>query len=278
MPGWPDVLALARYAESAGLDSLWLCDHLVSEPPDRQPEGVLEGWTILSALAASTRRTTLGTLVTCPAFRHPVLLAKMAATVDGISGGRLVLGLGAGTPGIEYDSYGFPADRRLARFEETLDIVARLLRGETVTSSGGFHELRDASLLPSPDRTVPLLVAGSSPAMMRLTARYAQQWNTAWHGAPDARLRTRLADLARALAAAGRDPESLHVTVGLSVTDPAQADPEPDGGLVAASPDDLARTVDAYAALGAGELIVALWPRTERSVDLLARAMALRTG
>jgi alkanesulfonate monooxygenase SsuD/methylene tetrahydromethanopterin reductase-like flavin-dependent oxidoreductase (luciferase family) len=104
MPGWPDVCALAQRAESSGLDSIWICDHLISEPPGRPPEGVLEAWTILSALAASTRRVTVGTLVTCGSLRHPALLAKMAVTVDGISGGRLVLGLGAGTSGLEYEA------------------------------------------------------------------------------------------------------------------------------------------------------------------------------
>lgn len=104
MPGWQDVRALALHAEAAGLASVWVCDHLVSEPGDRPPEGVLEGWTVLSALAATTRRVTVGTLVTCAAFRHPALLAKMGATADGISGGRLVLGLGAGRPGLEFDA------------------------------------------------------------------------------------------------------------------------------------------------------------------------------
>jgi alkanesulfonate monooxygenase SsuD/methylene tetrahydromethanopterin reductase-like flavin-dependent oxidoreductase (luciferase family) len=270
MPGWPDVRAMALHAESAGLDSVWICDHLVSEPEDGPPEGVLEAWTILSALAASTRRVTVGTLVTCGAFRHPALLAKMAATVDGISGGRLVLGLGAGQPGLEFDAYGLPGDARLARLEETLEIVAGLLGGAAVTTSGRFHRLRDASLLPPPDRRIPLLVAGAGPGALRLAARHAQAWNTAWHGAPDDRLRSRLAAMARALTRQGRDPASLRVTVGLSVTDPDRP------------PDELARVIDAYAALGdadgglgVDELIVALEPRTERSLDRLVTARNL---
>jgi alkanesulfonate monooxygenase SsuD/methylene tetrahydromethanopterin reductase-like flavin-dependent oxidoreductase (luciferase family) len=263
MPGWPDVRALASHAESVGLDSVWVCDHLLSEPPGQPPEGVLEGWTILAALAASTRRVTLGTLVTCASFRHPALLAKMAATVDGISGGRLVLGLGAGTPGLEYEWYGFPGDRRLARFEETLDIVGGLLDG-AVVDSARFHRLRNASLLPAPDRRIPLLVAGSGPGVLRLAARHAQAWNTAWYGAPDDRLRARLAEMARALAAEGREPDSMRVTVGMSVVD--------------GSPDELARAVDEYATLGVDDLIVGLTPRTERSVEVLVHALALRSG
>lgn len=276
MPGWPDVRALARHAESAGLDSVWICDHLVSEPPGQPPEGVLEAWTVLSALAASTRRVTVGTLVTCGSFRHPALLAKMAATVDAISGGRLVLGLGAGVPGLDYDGYGFPDDRRLARFEETLEIVGGLLRGEAVTTPGGFHELRNASLLPPPERRIPLLVAGGGPRLLRLTARHAQAWNTAWHGAPDDRLRARLAAMARTLADEGREAGSMRVTVGVSVIDPDH-DGMPDDDAFAGSPDELARIVDEYATLGVDELIVALTPRTERSVDRLVRALTLRT-
>jgi alkanesulfonate monooxygenase SsuD/methylene tetrahydromethanopterin reductase-like flavin-dependent oxidoreductase (luciferase family) len=243
MPGWPDVYALARHAESAGLDSVWICGHLLSEPPGHPPEGVLEAWTILSALAASTRRVTVGTLVTCGSFRHPALLAKMAATVDGISGGRLVLGLGAGQPGVEYGAYGFPHDHRPARFEETLEIVGGLLRGDVVTTSGRFHQLRDACLLPPPHRRIPLLVAGDGPRTRRLAAHHAQAWITAWYGAPDDRLRTRLAAMARALADAGRDPGSLRVTVGMSVTDPDHPGGDEDDGAFAGSPDDLARVI-----------------------------------
>ena len=97
MPTWSEVRAVAQHAEAAGLDSAWVCDHLLSEPPGQPVEGIAEGWTLLSALAASTARLTLGTLVTPTVFRHPALLAKMAAGVDGISSGRLVLGLGAGS-------------------------------------------------------------------------------------------------------------------------------------------------------------------------------------
>jgi alkanesulfonate monooxygenase SsuD/methylene tetrahydromethanopterin reductase-like flavin-dependent oxidoreductase (luciferase family) len=276
MPGWPDVCALARHAESAGLDSVWICDHLLSEPESQPPEGVLEAWTTLSALAASTRRVTVGTLVTCTSFRHPALLAKMAATVDGISAGRLVLGLGAGSPGLEHTAYGFPDAQRLARFEEALQIIGGLLAGAVVTTAGPFHHLRDASLMPPPQRRIPILVAGDGPRMLRLAARHAQAWNTAWHGAPDDRLRSRLAAMARALADEGRAAGSLHRTVGVSVTDPGH--PAGDDGAFTGSPDDLARLVDAYATLGVDELIVALTPRTERSVDRLADALARRAG
>jgi alkanesulfonate monooxygenase SsuD/methylene tetrahydromethanopterin reductase-like flavin-dependent oxidoreductase (luciferase family) len=274
MPGWADVVAMAAAAESDGLDSLWVCDHMISEPDDRPPEGILEGWTILSALAAATRRATIGTLVTCASFRPPALLAKMAATVDGISDGRLVLGLGAGSPGIEHGAYGLPDDHRTARFAETLPIVRALLRGETVTTGGRFHTLHHAALRPAPDRPIPLLVAGDGVRMLALAARYADRWITAWHGAPDHRLRERLDAMARALDDEGRDPGSLDIVAGVSVADPDH--PSDDEDAFTGSVDEVARLVDAYAELGVYELIVALSPRAEGSVHRLAEALRLR--
>ena len=185
MPTWPAVLAYARLAEELGLDSVWVCDHFVSEPPGSPPEGIHEGWTILSALAAATSNVEVGQLVMCSSFRNPALLAKMATTADEVSAGRLVLGLGAGWYDPEHVAFGYPIDRRVDRFEEALQIVTSLLRGERVTFEGRFHHVRDAVLLPPPGRQIPILVAANRPRMLRLTARYADAWNTAWYGRPD---------------------------------------------------------------------------------------------
>src|SRR2546423_9417079 len=193
MTSWPDMLGFARHAEALGLDSVWLCDHLLSGGPDMASEGIQEGWTVLAALAASTERVELGQLVMCVSFRHPALLAKMAVTADEVSGGRLVLGVGAGWYDAEYAMFGYPADHRVDRFAEALRIIRPLLRGERVTLAGGYHELRDAVLLPPPARPIPILVAAKGPRMLRLTARYADAWNTAWYGEPDARLHEQLA-------------------------------------------------------------------------------------
>lgn len=268
IPTWPEVRALAAQAEAVGLDSAWVCDHLLSEPPGQPVEGVAEGWTLLSALAASTTRLTLGTLVTPTVFRHPALLAKMAVGVEAISGGRLLLGLGAGYAGLEYRMYGIRADHRWARFEEELQIIVGLLGGGPVTWSGRFHQLREATLQPAPARPVPVMVAGHGPRTMRLCARHAEAWTTAWHGHPDGRLRKRLNAMARILDEQGRDPATLRRMVGIEAVDPQQHPARP--GELTLQRDDLVAAIDGYRQLGIDDLIVGLRPVTMRSVDRLA--------
>jgi probable F420-dependent oxidoreductase len=275
---WPETLAFARHAESIGLDSVWVCDHFLSSPPGGEVEGIHEGWTILSALAASTRRVEVGPLVMCNSFRNPALLAKMAVTADAVSDGRLVLGLGAGWYDAEYVAFGYPTDHRVARFEEALQILTALLSGDSVTFRGRYYGAQEAALLPPPQRPIPILIAGKGPRMLKLVARHADAWNTAWFGRPDDRLRRQLSDLEEALAAEGRDPTTLRRTVGMDVQDP-------DAGVSGATGDvpfrgsisELAEALAEYAELGFDDAIVGLEPRSERSLDRLAEAMKLRT-
>jgi alkanesulfonate monooxygenase SsuD/methylene tetrahydromethanopterin reductase-like flavin-dependent oxidoreductase (luciferase family) len=278
MPTWPQVRAFGEHAEAAGLHSLWVCDHLLSGPSDDHAQGIYEGWTILAALAASTRRAELGQLVTCTSFRHPALLAKMATTTDAVSGGRLVLGLGAGWYDPEYKAFGYPTDHRVGRFEEAIAIIGPLLRGERVTLAGTYYQVRDAVVRPPPDRPIPILVAAKGRRMLRLTARHADAWNTAWFGLPDDRLHRRLAELNAALEAEGRDPATLRRTVGMEVRDPKAADSGEDLGVgFGGSVDELAWAIDAHERLGFDDLIVQLEPKTTRSLDRLAEALELRT-
>jgi alkanesulfonate monooxygenase SsuD/methylene tetrahydromethanopterin reductase-like flavin-dependent oxidoreductase (luciferase family) len=274
LPSWREMHAFAAHAEAIGVDSLWICDHFLSGPPERPAEAIHECWTIVAALAASTSIIELGQLVTCVSFRSPALLAKMAVTADAVSGGRLVLGLGAGWYDPEYLAFGFPTDHRVARLEEALQIIGPLLRGERLTFAGRYHQVRDAMLLPPPDRPIPVLVAGNRPRMLRLTARYADAWNTAWFGVPDTRLHQQLADMHAALEAESRDPATLRRTVGMdcNLTDPDRAS----GGSFPATVDELARVIDAYERLGIDDLIVGLEPRTEWALDRLNRAIQIR--
>jgi alkanesulfonate monooxygenase SsuD/methylene tetrahydromethanopterin reductase-like flavin-dependent oxidoreductase (luciferase family) len=278
MPTWPDILAFVRHAEELGLHSAWVYDHFFYDDPskpDDPPEGLHEAWTILSALAATTTRIRLGQLVMCSSFRHPGLLAKMAAAADEVSGGRVTLGMGAGWYEPEYRAFGYPYDHRVDRFEEALQIVRPLLRGERVTFDGTYHRTEDAALFPPPGHPIELLVAGREPRMLGLTARYADAWNTAWFGLPDERLHARLAGMAAALEAEGRDPSSLRMTVGLEVRDP-DVPAEPDASGFAGPVDEVARALDAHQALGIDEAIVVLNPMNQRSLDRLAEATRLR--
>jgi probable F420-dependent oxidoreductase len=276
---WPEILAFARHAEAIGLDSVWVCDHFFSSPPGGEVEGIHEGWTILSALAASTRRVEVGSLVMSTSFRNPALLAKMAASTDAVSDGRVVLGLGAGWYDAEYVAFGYATDHRVGRFEEALQIITALLSGDSVTFSGRYYCVREAALLPPPQRPIPILVAGKGPRMLRLVARHADAWNTAWFGKPDDRLRRRLSDLEEALAAEGRDPKTLRRTVGMDVQDPDAEGSEQRGrravsglGLPARrSPRRVRR-----ARLRRRDR--RLEPRTERSLDHLAEATAKTSG
>ena len=158
---WPELASMARRAEAVGFDSVWVGDHYLYRDDGRPERGPWEAWATLAALAVVTERVTLGPLVACAGFHPPGLIAKMAATIDEISQGRFVLGLGAGWNRREFDAFGFPYDRRASRFEEAFEVIRRLLAGGHVTSDGRFVAVRDAVLLPAPRRRVPLMVGST---------------------------------------------------------------------------------------------------------------------
>jgi alkanesulfonate monooxygenase SsuD/methylene tetrahydromethanopterin reductase-like flavin-dependent oxidoreductase (luciferase family) len=176
--GWADLLALGQRAEALGFDSLWVPDHLLLTWQQRT-QGIWECWSLLSALAAVTSRVELGPLVSCTTFRSPALLAKMADTVDEISGGRLILGLGAGWAGPEDAAFGTAGDHRVDRFEEALQIIAPLLRTGKRDFAGKYSQTRGGELRPRGPRPSgpPIMVGAKGPRMLRLTATYADQWN-----------------------------------------------------------------------------------------------------
>jgi alkanesulfonate monooxygenase SsuD/methylene tetrahydromethanopterin reductase-like flavin-dependent oxidoreductase (luciferase family) len=276
--GWDNLRDTARAVEEHGLDSIWFADHLLYQPPEGESRGMRECWTVLSALAAVTERVEIAPLVLCASFRSPGLVANMAATLDVVAGGRLTLGVGAGWHDPEYEAYGFPIDRKVGRFEEWVEIVARLLRGERVTFEGRYHTVRDAALAPTPERKIPLLVASHQPRMHGLAARWADSWNTAWYGAPDDRFRGRVEALDAALAAAGRDAGDLERTVGIVTVDP-DAPPGEDGdepGL--ATVEELATALDEYERLGFAHAIVFPQPVSLAAVERVASAMRLSRG
>jgi alkanesulfonate monooxygenase SsuD/methylene tetrahydromethanopterin reductase-like flavin-dependent oxidoreductase (luciferase family) len=262
-PGWGEILDFAKRAEAVGLDSLWVYDHLYSNVPGTEPRGIHEAWSLLTALAVATDKVELGQLVMCASFRPPAVLAKMAVTTDQISGGRLTLGLGAGWHDQEYQAFGFPLDHRVSRFEEALQIIVPLLRGEAVTFKGRFHEVNEGVLLPKADRRIPILIAGSKPRMLGLTARYADAWNTAWFWEPDQKLRDRLAAFDKALSEEGRETSAVRRTVGIEVPEADQP----------SATKRLTNLFASYEGLPVDDLILVLLPMTTASLDRLGEAL-----
>jgi len=265
---WADIAGLARQAEAGGIDSLWICDHFFYRLEDGREVGYHEAWTLISALAAVTTRVEIGTLVLATSFRSPGLLAKMAATADDIAGGRLILGLGCGWYEPEYQAFGFPFDHRVGRFEESLRITAGLIRGERVTLEGTWTRVEDTVVLPPPRASMQILVAAKGERMLSLTARHADAWQTAWFGRPDERYRGRHADLIAACAAEDRDPDTLDVTVGVSVDE---------SGGEAALPLDAAAIADglaAWAAEGVDHLQFGMASTTPATVAVILDAVA----
>ena len=220
---WEDLKELALLAEAGGAESLWVADHFFYR--DENVEiGLHEAFTLLTAVAAVTSKVQIGPLVACTSFRSAGMLAKVAATLDAVSGGRLILGLGCGWHEAEYKAFGVPFDHRVGRFEEVVAAVRPLLRGERVSVSGKWTDLEDAVILPKPEHEVPLLIASNGPRMLDITARFADAWQAAWFGAVDEQFRAERASLIAACEAAARtDP--MEIFVGIDVNDEEGDDP-----------------------------------------------------
>ena len=276
---WPSLRDACLAAERAGWDSVWLDDHLLSDEGDwHDPK--LEGWTTLSAVAALTERVRLGLLVSANTFRNPGLTAKIATTLDHVSGGRAILGLGGGWFEREHDAFGIDFGSgmgdRLDRLDESVELIRRLLDGEAVTHKGRFYEMQDALCRPQPIQArVPILIGGSGPRKtLRTTAAYADMWNAFGEpeaiAASDAVLRGHCRDLgrdereiARTVTQDGviRDTEESGLTVydELSAIHGLAAKTAADGGdryvRLIGPPRDLAKRLRAYEAVGVDEVM-----------------------
>ncbi len=277
---WPDIRAMALRAEEVGFDSVWYGDHLLYRlPPDRRARGPWECWSVLAALAAVTSRVELGPLVAATAFHAPAMLAKKAATVDEISGGRLVLGLGAGWNETEFDAFGFPFDHRISRFAEAFTIVRSLLRDGHVDFEGTYYTARDCELSPRPrDGGPPLLLGSSGARMLEIAIPYVDAWNS-WYDAFGNRpegipaLRERVD---AACVAAGRRPEEIERTaavlvrlpggVGRTMGDTSMAAIPPVEGSTA----EIATALRAFADRGIAHVQLVVDPITLASIEALA--------
>jgi len=222
-----DLLQEVRVADRTGWHGIWLADHYMPNTGDATPArgDVYECWALLPALAAVTERVRIGTLVSPTSVHHPALLAKRASAIDQLSGGRMVLGLGAGWQVNEHRAYGIdlePPGKRVSRFEEAIQIVRSMLSQESTTFHGSCYDISEAPCDPKPVQSpLPILVGTRSPRMLRITARHADEWNT-W-GNPEVAA-TRRRALVEACEQVGRDPAtmrtSINALIGLGATTP----------------------------------------------------------
>jgi alkanesulfonate monooxygenase SsuD/methylene tetrahydromethanopterin reductase-like flavin-dependent oxidoreductase (luciferase family) len=276
---WPALRDACLAVEAAGWDSLWIDDHLLADEGD-PTDGKFEGWTTLAALAVLTQRVRLGLLVAANTFRNPGLTAKLATTLDHLSDGRAVLGIGGGWFGLEHETFGIDFGSgfgdRLDRLDEAARLIRRLLDGETVTHSGHYYAMHDALCTPHPIQArLPILIGGSGPTKtLRTTAAVADLWNG--YGLPD-----RIAEVGEVLHQRcdeiGRPFEAIERTVtihGVVRDRPEEArevwaetarihdlegrlgsDGTDRGLTIGGSPTEVAALVDQYRRIGIGEVI-----------------------
>lgn len=277
---WSEYADMARAAEAVGFDSVWMGDHLLYRDPGDPERGPWDAWTILAGIGAVTQRVRIGPLVACLAFHRPGMLARMAATVNEIAGDRLTLGVGAGWNEPEFRAFGVPFDHRVGRFEESFDVVRRLLDGERVTTHGAFVAVDDAVLYPRIARPPRLMIGSTGERVLRSTLPWVAAWNAwgPWCGNdPDgfARESARVTELARA---AGRDPGEIERSVCVYAevdVAPGERAFEEDAPPLAGGPAGIADGLRAFAAAGADEVILVLNVVTERSIRALGEALAL---
>lgn len=284
---YPDMVAVAQSAEEYGFDSVWLCDHFLTISPDdyvkdagiaadsgrgrsEAPKSLplLECWTALSALARDTTRLRLGTSVLCNSYRHPAVLAKMAATLDVISEGRLDLGLGAGWFQREFEAYGipFPSVRdRVSALDEALQVIRAVWTEANPTYAGQFYTLDGAICDPPPVQLPhpPLWIGGEGDRVHRIAAKAAQGLNVRWWSPQQVTQRRDF--LARACDSVGRDPASLRLSVTALLAPTESNDDEariraefasiPESGLIVGSPERCLERIREYQACGIDQFL-----------------------
>jgi alkanesulfonate monooxygenase SsuD/methylene tetrahydromethanopterin reductase-like flavin-dependent oxidoreductase (luciferase family) len=282
---WPELAAMIRRTEELGFDSIWTGDHFLYRMADGSADAPWDAWSVLAAAAAITSRVTLGPLVTPVGFYNPAVLAKKAAAVDEISGGRLVLGLGAGWNEVEFRGYGVPFDHRFARFEEAFTIIRTLLQEGRIDFDGEYYSARDCELVPqSRPGGPPIMIGSVGERMLQIALPYVRSWNV-WHsdtGNSPVGVAPLLARVAAACAKVGRDPATVDATVvalvrmaggvgrrqGDGYTDKT---PNPIQG----PPEVIAEELRAYARAGVKEVQLVVDPITVESLEALAPALAL---
>jgi alkanesulfonate monooxygenase SsuD/methylene tetrahydromethanopterin reductase-like flavin-dependent oxidoreductase (luciferase family) len=277
---WCDLACMATTAEALGFDSIWVGDHLIFRDEDEAPRGPWEAWTVMAAVAAITERVEIGPLVACTSFHNPAMIAKKAATLEEVSGGRLILGLGAGWNESEYAAFGYPYDHRVSRFEEAFTIIRRLLSGEELDFRGDYYTLDDCLIVPPGPRPggPPLMIGSAGERMLDITMPYAQSWNAwyAWFGNRPEGLAPWMEKVDEACRRVGRDPETVERTcavyVGLTGGKGRHvgATNEEDVPPLIGSTEELAAAMRQYAAAGISHVQLVLDPITVEAIEEFA--------
>jgi alkanesulfonate monooxygenase SsuD/methylene tetrahydromethanopterin reductase-like flavin-dependent oxidoreductase (luciferase family) len=284
---WTELRQMVELAERIGLDSIWAGDHLLYRDDGRPDRGPWEVWSTLAAVAAVTERVEIGPLVASTSFHNPAMLAKKAATIDEISGGRLILGLGAGWNRPDYDAFGFPYDHRVSRFEEAFTIIRELLATGRSDFTGQYYALDRGQLLPRGPRKTgpPMLIGSTGERMLAITLPYVAAWN-AWGPSIGNSLEAYLPirdQVDEACRKVGRDPAEVERTLALVVAfDGAQGR----DSAVANEPFEpipgdattLAETLRGFAEAGVSHVQLVLDPITLDSIAALEPTLAILDG
>ncbi len=284
---WTELREMAELAERIGLDSVWVGDHLLYRDDGRPERGPWEAWSLLAALAAVTERVEIGPLVAATGFHAPAMIAKKAATIEEISGGRLILGLGAGWNEPDYGAFGFAFDHRVSRFEESFTVIRDLLRTGHSTFRGTYHQLDRGRLIPVGPRPEgpPLMVGSMGRRMLGITLPHVDAWNAwgPWFGnSVDGYVELR-DTIDRACVAAGRDPAEVERTVALLVARPGAVGRRSDVTdepfePISGEPAHLASTLRAFADAGVAHVQLVLDPITIESIAALEPTLAALDG
>lgn len=273
---YSELRDITLQVEAAGFDSIWIMDHFLFRLDEEPTQGFWEAWTLLSALAEATHRIELGSLVLCNQFRNPAILAKMAVTLDAVSNGRFILGLGAGWHKPEFDAIGLPFDHRVSRFEEAMKVITPLLKEGRVDFEGIYYQARNCEILPRGPRLEgpQIMIGGRKPRMLSLIAQYADMWNLVV-SQPNM-LDEPLADLRAACAKVGRDLTTLAITVQVRIAYPEIA-PVPSwiaAGL-SGSVDEIAVAMQQFDELGVSHMMIQIGPDSMPALPQLTESMNL---
>ena len=275
MPDWPEIIDYCRHAEEIGINAIYLGDHLQM---NFGPEATFDMWdqpTLLAGIAAATTAVEIGMLMACTAHRNPALLARMALTIDAMSGGRMRLGIGAGWHDHEFTTFGYPLDHRAGRFAEAITIISALIRTGQADLEGRWYQCREADISPLlTDHRIPLIASGKGDRMLQLVAEYADEWNRDF--GPEGSL----AELPRwrervdaACLAAGRAPATLRRSATLRISLPGTEGFPPDWAAMSGSVEQIADGLALYADAGYAEVVCWVAPTDRAALDVFGRVL-----